>query len=203
LGPFKNFHVVAELVSAAPSRSESMCDRNIQGKATMTPSPIATALLGCSIMFCEMTPGAAQVAVPDAVATKGETVALTVHAAGAQIYDCKAGENGNLTWQFREPIATLILDGKTVGRHYAGPTWEHVDGSRIMAKPVAKANGATPKDIPWLKLEAVEPHGNGMLAGVTTIQRLNTQGGQIDGACEKAGATIAAPYAADYVFLKK
>ena len=170
----------------------------------MTSGRIVTAaLLGCSITLCEMTPGVAQMAVPDAIAAKGETVVLTVHAAGAQVYDCKAGEGGKLTWQFREPIATLILDGKTVGRHYAGPTWEHVDGSRIMAKPVARANGATPKDIPWLKLEAVEPRGSGMLAGVTAIQRLNTQGGQIDGACEKAGATIAAPYAADYVFLKK
>ena len=43
----------------------------------------------------------------------------------------------------------------------------------------------------------------GALTGVTAIQRINTQGGQIDGACDKAGATLAAPYAADYVFLKK
>src|SRR2546421_10876903 len=35
---------------------------------------------------------------------------------------------------FREPIATLLLDGKTVGRHYAGPNWEHADGSAVVAK---------------------------------------------------------------------
>ena len=170
----------------------------------MTSRRVAASVLLCgSIALCKISLAVAQTAIPDAIAAKGETVVLTVHAAGAQVYDCKAGEGGKLTWQFREPIATLILDGKTVGRHYAGPTWEHVDGSRIMAKPVARANGATPKDIPWLKLEAVEPRGSGMLAGVTAIQRLNTQGGQIDGACEKAGTTIAAPYTADYVFLKK
>jgi hypothetical protein len=141
--------------------------------------------------------------LPDAIAAKGETILLTVHAEGAQIYDCKAGEGGKLSWQFREPIATLIQDGKTIGRHYVGPTWEHADGSRTVGKPTARANGATQKDIPWLKLEAVETRGAGALTGVTAIQRINTQGGQIDGACEKAGAMLAAPYAADYVFLKK
>jgi hypothetical protein len=140
--------------------------------------------------------------LPDAVAAKGETVVLKVHAEGAQVYDCKA-EGGKLAWQFREPIATLIQDGKTVGRHYAGPTWELADGSRVVGKPVGRANGATAKDIPWLKLDVVEAHGAGLLSGVATVQRINTEGGQFEGPCDKAGATHATPYAADYVFLKK
>src|SRR5215470_274769 len=165
---------------------------------------IAT-LLGGSIALAQATSVAAQgaVQIPDAIAAKGETVVFTVHAEGAQVYDCKAGDGGKLAWQFREPIATLMQDGKTVGRHYVGPTWEHADGSRVVGKPIGRANGATAQDIPWLKLEATEARGAGTLAGVTAIQRINTQGGQIDGACEKAGATLAAPYAADYVFLKK
>jgi len=154
-------------------------------------------LFGCSAASAQTAQ------IPDAIAARGETVVLTVHAEGAQVYDCKAGDGGRLAWQFREPVATLIADGKTVGRHYLGPTWEHADGSRVVGKPVGRANGATPKDIPWLKLEAVDARGAGALAGVTAIQRINTQGGQIEGACEKAGATLAAPYAADYVFLKK
>lgn len=165
----------------------------------------ATILLGCSMTLGPASQGGAQVAtqIPDAIAAKGETVVLTVHAEGAQVYDCKAGDGGKLAWQFREPVATLILDGKTLGRHYVGPTWELADGSRVVGKPIGRANGATAKDIPWLKLEAVEARGPGALAGVTAIQRINTQGGQHEGACEKAGATLAAPYAADYVFLKK
>jgi hypothetical protein len=167
----------------------------------MTSRRVAAAVLLC----CSVLPGnaGAQMAIPDAIAARGETVVLTVHAEGAQVYDCKAGDGGKLTWQFREPVATLIENGKTVGRHYAGPTWEHMDGSRVMGKLLARASGATPKDIPWLKLEAVEARGAGALTGVTAIQRINTQGGQYDGACDKAGATFAAPYAADYVFLKK
>jgi opacity protein-like surface antigen len=141
--------------------------------------------------------------VPDAIAAKGETPVLTVHAEGAQVYECKADAGGKLTWQFREPVATLMADGKTVGRHYAGPTWEHVDGSRVQGKPAGRAQGATGADIPWLKLDAVEPHGPGVLAGIATIQRINTKGGQLEGPCDAAGSTRAAPYAADYVFLRK
>jgi hypothetical protein len=170
----------------------------------MTPERAVTAVLFSSaILLCEVSLASAQTAIPEAIAAKGEAVVLTVHADGAQVYDCKAGDGGKLAWQFREPVATLIADGKTVGRHYVGPTWELADGSRVMGKLASRAAGATVKDIPWLKLDAVNVQGAGALASVTAIQRINTQGGQYDGACDRAGATLAAPYAADYVFLKK
>jgi hypothetical protein len=145
----------------------------------------------------------AKAQVPDAIAAAGETAVLTVHAEGAQVYECKADAGGKLVWQFREPIATLMLEGKTVGRHYAGPTWEHSDGSAVMAKAVGRAPGVAQRDIPWLKLEATERRGNGALSDVTTIQRINTQGGATDGSCERAGALLSMPYSADYVFLRK
>jgi hypothetical protein len=141
--------------------------------------------------------------LPAAIAAPGEATVITLHAEGAQVYECKAGADGKLAWQFREPIATLFLDGKTVGRHYAGPNWEHMDGSAVTAKAAGNAPGATAKDIPWLKLAVSANRGSGILTGVTTVQRINTQGGKLDGACEKAGAFQSAPYAADYVFLKK
>ena len=131
--------------------------------------------------------------VPDAIAAPGETVVATWHAEGAQVYECKAGADGKLAWAFREPIATLLLDGKTVGRHYAGPNWEHMDGSAVVGKVAGNAPGATPKDIPLLKLEVVASRGSGVLSGVTTVQRINTQGGRHDGACEKAGTFYSAP----------
>ncbi len=170
----------------------------------MTIRRASALLLGCTFLSGTASLCAAQTAIPDAIAeTKAETAVLKVHAEGAQVYDCKAGEGGKLAWQFREPIATLIENGRTAGRHYAGPTWELADGSRIVAKLAAKAAGATPNDIPWLKLEVVETHGAGALSGVTAIQRVNTHGGQIGGACPTAGDTLAVPYSADYIFLKK
>ena len=145
----------------------------------------------------------AQTPLPDAIAAPGETVVLSVHAEGAQVYECKAGADGKLTWVFREPIATLFVDGKTIGRHYAGPNWEHIDGSAVVGKAAGNAPGATADDIPWLKLQVTASRGNGVLTGVTTVQRINTKGGKFDGACDKAGAFKSAPYSADYVFLKK
>src|ERR1700736_5819936 len=146
---------------------------------------------------------AAETPLPDAIAAPGATVVLTVHAEGAQVYECKAGTDGKTAWAFREPIATLIADGKTVGRHYAGPNWEYSDGSAVVGKTIGNAPGATASDIPWLKLEVVSKRGSGVLTSVTTVQRINTQGGKLDGACDKAGATKSAPYSADYVFLRK
>ena len=146
---------------------------------------------------------AAEAPLPDAIAAPGEAMVLTVHAEGAQVYECKAGTDGKTAWAFREPVATLMADGKTVGRHYAGPNWEHSDGSAVVGKAVGNAPGATANDIPWLKLEVISKRGSGVLSSVTTVQRIHTQGGKFEGACDKAGATRSAPYSADYVFLRK
>ena len=146
---------------------------------------------------------AAETALPDAIAAPGEAVVLSVHAEGAQVYECKAGADGKLAWAFREPIATLLLDGKTVGRHYAGPNWEHNDGSAVVGKVAGSAPGAASNDIAWLKLGVISQRGSGILTGVTTVQRINTEGGKLDGVCDKAGAFSSAPYSAEYVFLRK
>ena len=141
--------------------------------------------------------------LPGAIAAPGETTVLSVHAEGAQVYECKASADGKLAWAFREPIATLFADGKTIGRHYAGPNWEHMDGSAVVGKVSGNAPGATSDDIAWLKLQVVSSRGNGVLTGVTTVQRINTKGGKLDGACDRAGSFKSAPYSAEYVFLKK
>ncbi len=106
---------------------------------------------------------ACAVDLPDAVAAPGEAIVLQVHAEGAQIYECKADASGKTLWTFREPIATLLQDGKTAGRHFAGPSWESIDGSKVTGKVVGRAPGATPKDIPWLKLNVADEHGDGIM----------------------------------------
>jgi hypothetical protein len=145
----------------------------------------------------------AETPLPAAIAAPGEAVVLAVHAEGAQVYECKAGTDGKLNWAFREPIATLFADGKTIGRHYAGPNWEHSDGSAVVGKAAGNAPGATPNDIPLLKLEVVSRRGSGVLGDVTTVQRIHTKGGKLEGACDAVGTFSSAPYSADYVFLRK
>src|SRR3954464_10922016 len=159
--------------------------------------------LALSVLAAAAGTGAASAQVPAAIAAPGETAVITLHAEGAQIYECKAGSDGKLAWAFREPIETLFEGGKTVGRHYAGPNWEHADGSAVTAKGAGNAPGATANDIPLLKLEVTARRGSGTLADIATVQRINTVGGKLDGACDKAGAYRSIPYAADYVFLRK
>jgi uncharacterized protein DUF3455 len=142
--------------------------------------------------------------IPDTIAAgPGEAAMVTIHAEGAQIYECKADSGGKLTWQFREPIAALMIDGKTVGRHFAGPSWELADGSAVTGKVAGRASGASAKDIPLLKLGVTSQRGAGQLTGASSIQRINTKGGTAEGACEQGGAFLSVPYSADYVFLRK
>src|SRR5476651_1898171 len=119
------------------------------------PFPKSTSLALLLQSGSLMSATAAETPLPAAIAAPGETIVLSVHAEGAQIYECKIGADGKPGWAFREPIATLLVDGKTIGRHYAGPNWEHSDGSAVVGKSVVSVPGATPEDIPWLKLDVI------------------------------------------------
>jgi Protein of unknown function (DUF3455) len=146
---------------------------------------------------------AADTRLPDAIAAPGETVVLKTHAVGQQYYQCKPGADGKLAWTFVEPGATLTADSKVVGRPGAGPSWQLTDGSGITAKAVGNAPGANANDVPWLKLEVTSHKGSGQLDSVTTVQRINTVGGVLKGACDREKAGEGMPYSADYVFLRK
>jgi hypothetical protein len=71
-----------------------------------------------------------------------------------------------------------------------------------MGKLVSEAPGKTAKDIPWLKLSAKEPPKSGLVAGATSILRINTKGGVFEGACDNEGELHSEPYTATYVFVK-
>ena len=141
--------------------------------------------------------------MPPAIVVPGEAAIATLHAEGAQIYECKLDPGGRLAWQPREPVAALIAGGQSVGLQYAGPNWQHIDGSAVRAKMVAAVPGATFNDLPWLKLEVIEQRGSGLLSHAKSIQRINTKGGALAGACDPAGAFRSVAYSADFVFLGK
>lgn len=155
-----------------------------------------------AILMATLPLSAAQAQMPASIAAPGETLVATFHAQGAQVYECKTDSSGKLAWQFREPIATLLDGGKTVGRHYAGPNWELADGSVVVAKAAGRAPSASATDIPLLKLEVTSRRGSGRLADITTIQRLNTKGGSAEGPCNVAGVFLSVPYTADYLFYR-
>ncbi len=94
-----------------------------------------------------------------------------------------------------------MAEGRTVGHHYADPTSESADGSVITGKVTASIPGPTPADIAWLRLSVVGHRGAGVVAGVTSAERIDTHGGTAQGPREVAGGCLAAPYSAAHIFL--
>jgi hypothetical protein len=147
-------------------------------------------------------PPAAAVDAPAAFGVADRATILVVHAVGAQIYECKPDAGGAASWALREPIATLTRGGETVGRHFVGPTWELADGEAVQGKQLAAAPGASPDDVALLKLDVVTHRGSGPLQDAKLVLRLNTRGGVLKGQCANPGELRAAPYSADYAFLR-
>ena len=132
-----------------------------------------------------------------------EHALLQVHAKGDQIYTCSM-DAGKYSWTLKAPEANLFdKDGKPFGKHFAGPSWKANDGSQVTGKAAANAPSPDANSIPWLLVTVVNRSGEGILARVTSIQRLNTNGGKAPASgCDaaNAGSELRVPYSADYVF---
>src|SRR5678816_4319150 len=100
-------------------------------------------VIGCiyaSMLGCQ--------SVPSELAVKGPQVAK-VHATGVQIYTWDS------EWKLKAPEATFT--GDITGKHYAGPTWESTDGSKVKGHKLREhpVDGA----IPWLLLDCTAREG--------------------------------------------
>ena len=135
-----------------------------------------------------------------------QRLVAVVEATGVQIYDCAPAKEpalGNV-WTFRAPEAELRdPGGSPFGRHYAGPTWEARDGSKVVGVVTAKENAPEPTAIPWLLLSTGATYGHGILDHTQSIQRLKTVGGQpptVECSSAELGREMRVPYQAEYRF---
>ena len=135
-----------------------------------------------------------------------EHASFTLAAHGVQIYECRSKDD-KTGWVFVAPEAQLYDEGRRVGSHYAGPTWELDDGSRVAGTVKARADAPLAGAIPWLLLTAKSVGTAGQLANITSIQRLNTSGGNAPttGCATPAdlGRMARIPYYTQYVYFKK
>jgi hypothetical protein len=144
--------------------------------------------------------------VPDKIkAPAGEEVVLQAQASGSQIYVCQPGADAKFAWTLKAPEAELHdQQGAVIGRHFAGPTWKHNDGSEVTGKAVAKVDSPDPDSIPWLLVTVTGHSGDGVLSRVTTIQRIKTKGGLPPPAADcnsaKQNLEVKSSYTADYYF---
>lgn len=144
--------------------------------------------------------------VPDKMkAPADENVVLQVSASGSQIYVCQPGADGKFAWTLKAPEAELHdQQGRTVGHHYAGPTWKANDGSAVSGKVIAKVDSPDPDSIPWLLVTVTGHSGDGVLSHVTSVQRIHTKGGLPPSAADcnasKLNQEAKSSYTADYYF---
>jgi Protein of unknown function (DUF3455) len=170
--------------------------------ATVTQLPLIGLLAACAASSAVK---AADIPAPLRVPTDA-VLTLRAHAAGVQIYRCRADKDdaARVEWQLKEPEADLFDPaGDKIGKHYAGPTWEATDGSKVTGEVAAHTDSPDPKAVAWLLLRAKSTSGSGVFGHVRFIQRLHTAGGNAppDGCSQaSAGAEVRVPYKAEYWF---
>jgi hypothetical protein len=166
--------------------------------------PLALVVSACARMPTLIPP----VQVPDKIkGAADESLVMRVAAKGVQIYECRADKDtGAAHWAFVAPEAELFdTGGKKIGKHYAGPRWESLDGSTIEGTTKQRMDAPRSDAIPWLLLTARSVGPEGSFSKVTSVQRVSTVGG----AAPRTGCSYASvvplvarvPYTADYYFL--
>lgn len=135
-----------------------------------------------------------------------EQLVLKALGVGVQIYMCGPSKEDSqrFAWNLTAPEASLFdASGRHLGRHYAGPSWEANDGSKITGVVKGHVDSPVKSAIPWLLLTTTSTASTGTFAKVRSVQRLHTVAGiapamQCDASL--AGRTARVPYTADYYF---
>jgi hypothetical protein len=150
---------------------------------------------------------AAAIAFTSAHASTGDSPssAVMLQGKGVQIYACTK-VNDAYAWKLTAPDAVLYdAAGQAVGKHFAGPTWQSNDGSKVVAEAVSASPSPEAHAVAWLVLHAKDHGGSGSMAAVDYIVRANTTGGVAphDGCDEAhANAQVRVPYTAAYLFFR-
>ena len=127
--------------------------------------------------------------------------ALELHGTGVQIYVCSASPAGAAAWKLKAPEATLKdADGQSVVHHFAGPSWQAADGSKVVGAMLSASPSPVQGAIPWLVVRATETTGSGILSHVAYVLRTQTKGGVAPAGECHVGSEVSVPYEANYIF---
>jgi hypothetical protein len=132
------------------------------------------------------------------------TLELALSASGAQRYACTAKPGGAPAWDPEGPHAVLNVGSKLAAIHFAGPSWQALDGSLLKGTKLTGADGPDKSAAQWLLLSGT-PTGDGVFSKVTHIQRLDTVGGKSPEAvcdAEHVGNKALSAYKANYFFYR-
>jgi hypothetical protein len=168
-------------------------------KSTLLGAAAAIAALAAS------SPAGAADTVPASLAVPaGQSLLAELQAKGVQVYRCQVSGAAPGQWTLAGPDAELFdAKGRKLGRHFAGPTWELDDGSKVVGEVVAKDPGPDASAVPWLLLRAKESSGKGLIGKAQSVQRIATVAGKAPSVpCDAAanGHESRSPYSATYRF---
>jgi len=190
-------------------------------KNPMSLSPLRTAVALCGVLALSACESLSVPPSPSGAGPRGGVAApslglfskikvpddrepvLKLAARGAQVFRCEK-RDGQGAWAFRQPDAELLdAAGKVVGRHGANFSFEHVDGSRLVATIAAHDEAPKPTDLRWL-LMTTRSFGKGAFEGVTHVQRINTTGGMPPAGCDAAhaGRVLRIDFTSDFLFYR-
>ncbi|MGP8227877.1 MAG: DUF3455 domain-containing protein [Steroidobacteraceae bacterium] len=179
--------------------------RRLRMRSRLSPSTIYTYL--AFVAGCATSPHVAPPEVPTVLQPPaGQILYLEALATGVQIYECAQKTDLTYEWAFKAPEASLVSrSGHPLGKHYAGPTWESIDGSTVVG--VIKARDPGPKNsaIPWLLLAVKATTGAGTFGTTKSIQRVATVGGIAPAepcASSNLKQVAKVPYKATYYFYR-
>jgi hypothetical protein len=178
--------------------------------ATLVSLTHVTAMLAAGFFLLAAADGASAkdgvVEVPAALNPDKLSIFRVVSATGVQIYICTRNPAGATGWVLKGPDAQLFdPQNKPVGKHYAGPTWEGLDGGKVVGEVKTSMPAPVDKAIPWLLLDTKSREGSGAFTQARAIVRMETTGGTaLSDGCNEArgGQELRVPYTAIYVFLK-
>ena len=163
-------------------------------------------IFACSLTFLvPLLMGGTSMAedIPAKLAPPADAVKIGAYSGkGVQIYSCTIHDTA-AQWVLKAPEAQLTdATGAIFAEHYAGPTWEAADGSKVMGKVLETVPAPQAGAIPWLLLSTTSS-GAGALSGTRFVQRIDTSGGVApSGACPNPSAEQRVPYSAEYVFYR-
>jgi len=166
---------------------------------------------GLLVVLCLAWPAAAAVPEPGGIAPAlralpGEEPAFSLRADGVQVYQCSPLPTGGYGWAFEAPDATLYDGAHGVARMATPNHWESLDDRSAVTGIPRRMQGAGGGNMPWELLGAMPAGEEGLFAGVTSIQRVNTRGGAAPTtACDDThvGEEARTAFTADYYFYKR
>ena len=139
-----------------------------------------------------------------------EAPAFRLRASGVQVYECRAllTNPDRFAWQFVAPDVTLTdpTTGGDTAVLRSVDLWNSLTDRSSVSAVLRATQSAGTTNLPWTYMRAIPASPDGMFAGVTSIQRVNTSGGAAPPtgcAADTAGSELRVPFTAEYYFYKR